>query len=378
LRKPVPCDHAVGRRTHSGRIASRVLAAPAFAAAFALVLALLATVATVRPIEWNITGLATVGMSSPLARDAREIDPDFRLVGRPGYDGQFYWAIAVDPLATNRVHRGVDNASYRYGHPLLGWVGWLLSGGQAGAVADALLAVGLISFAAAAALAAQLAEALRRARWAPLFVCCNVGLLFSSIHDLVEPLAAALLLGTLWAAERRPRLAVGLCVLLPLAKEQLVLVPIVLAAWEVRRNRRLAAAYLGAIVPSFAWWVAMRIHLGAWFTSGGGALGTPFSGWRRAILDAGAGAATNDHGDPKLFILVALGGLLAVATLRALKSRSRIDGVFLALILVALCLAPPATVILRDALRNTALLVALVPFVMATRRSPSSDKPATQ
>ena len=69
---------------------------------------------------------------------------------------------------------------------------------------------------------------------------------------------------------------------------------------------------------------------------------------------------------------------MAVATLRALKFRSRIDGVFLALILVALCLAPNATVILRDALRNTALLVALVPFVLVTPRSPSSDEPAAQ
>jgi hypothetical protein len=368
----------VGRTLHSVRITSRALAAPAFAAAFALVLALLATVATVRPIGWNVTALATVGAHTQLARDAREIDPDFWLVDRPGYDGQFYWAIAVDPLATNRLHRGVDNASYRYGHPLLGWVGWLLSGGQASAAAGALLAAGLISLATAAALAALLARGFARATWAPLFVCCNAGLLFSSIHDLAEPLAAALLLSAVWAVERRPRLAVGLCVLLPLAKEQLVLVPIVFAAWELRRNRRLAAAYLVAIVPSIVWWAAMRVHLGSWFTSGDTALGAPFAGWRRAILDASAGAATNDHGDPRLFILIALGGLLVVASVRALRSRTRIDAVFLALVVVAICLAPNATVILRDALRNTALLVALAPFVLATRRSPSSDEPAAQ
>jgi hypothetical protein len=349
------------------RINERLLGSPALSAALAVTLALLATVATIRPIGWNLTALATVGAHSQLARDARAIDPDFHLVDHPGYDGQFYWAIAVDPVATNGVHRGVDKPSYRYGHPLFGWLGWVLSAGRSNAAAGALLAAGLMAFAIAAALAAILARGFERATWAPLFVCCNAGLLFSSTHDLAEPLAAALLFGALWAAERRPRLALVLCALLPLAKEQLVLVPVVFAAWELRNNRRLSVAYLLAIVPSLVWWAVMRIHLGSWFTSGSTALGAPFAGWRRAILDAGTASVTNDHGDPKLFILVALGGLFFFATLRALRLRSRVDAVFLALAVMTVCLAPTATVILRDALRNTAVLLALVPFVLAAR-----------
>jgi hypothetical protein len=46
--------------------------------------------------------------------------------------------IAVDPLALASVHRYFDKLAYRYGHPLYGWLGWLLSAGQAAAVPVAL------------------------------------------------------------------------------------------------------------------------------------------------------------------------------------------------------------------------------------------------
>ena len=62
---------------------------------------------------------------------ASALDPGFRGVHSAGYDGQFYWGIAVDPLALGSVHRYFDKPSYRYGHPLYGWLGWLVSGGQA-------------------------------------------------------------------------------------------------------------------------------------------------------------------------------------------------------------------------------------------------------
>jgi hypothetical protein len=55
---------------------------------------------------------------------------------------------------------------------------------------------------------------------------------------------------------------------------------------------------------------------------------------------------------------------------QALRSRRPVDLIFLAVLIVTACLAPNATVILRDALRNTALLVVLVPFVLAQDESP--------
>ena len=52
---------------------------------------------------------------------------------------------------------------------------------------------------------------------------------------------------------------------------------------------------------------------------------------------------------------------MAIAAVR--EWRRPPAAIYLVLAAIAICLAPNATVILRDALRNTALLVALAPFV---------------
>jgi len=324
-----------------------------------LVLGLVVAAVTVRPTGWDVTSLPRVAEHTPLARVAQTVDPGFHLV-RPGYDGQFYWAIAIDPVATNDAHAAVDKPSYRYGHPLLGWLGWLFSAGQGRVAAAVLLALGLLSLAAAAGAASALGGFR-----ASLFVACNAGLLYAAVHSLAEPLAAALLLGVL-LARRRPLVAAALCVFLPLTREQLVVVPLILAAFY----RRSALTYLASIVPAVVWWIVMRIHLGAWFTSGGSALGAPLAGWKRSLLDNGVFAATGDAREATVVVLVALGGLLLVATVQAARSRRPVDVIFLVLLVVTACLAPNATVILRDALRNTALLVVLVPFVLAQDARP--------
>ena len=356
-------------------LTSRVLPVPLASGALALVVATLAVVPSLRPAGWDVSALPRVGSSSALGAEARRIDPGFHTVQQGAYDGQFYWAIALDPLATGSIHRGVDAPSYRYGHPLYGWLGWLFSAGQGTAAAAALIAVGLASLAAAAAAAAWLGVRRGSSGWESLFVTANAGLLYSAAHDLAEPLCAALLLGGLAAylTGRRPA-ALACFALLPLAKEPLVLLPVAVATWEVWRNQariRTVLPLVGVLLPAVAWWIYARIHLGAWFTSGDTALGAPFSGWKRALLDAGvhnysADPLRNQVGEETLIVLAALLGLLAVAGLCALRIRGPVELFFLPIGVIALCLAPNATVILRDALRNTSLLVVLAPFVIAS------------
>jgi hypothetical protein len=356
-------------------LTSRVLPVPLASGALALVVASFALVPLLRPMGWDVTVLPRVGSVTPLGAAAKRIDPNFRTAHAGGYDGQFYWAIALDPVATGSIHRDIDNPSYRYGHPLYGWLGWLFSAGQGTAAAAALLAVGLASLTAAAAAAAWLGRRRGSAGWEGLFVTANVGLVYAATHDLAEPLCAALLLGGLGAYCSGRRKSALLCfALLPLAKEPLVLVPVAVAAWELWRNRasiRTVLPLAGALLPSVCWWVYARIHLGAWFTSGGSALGAPFSGWKRALLDAGVRAysaipSQNQTGEETLAVLVVLLALLAVAGLFALRLRGPVELIFVALGAIVLCLAPSGTTILRDAVRNTALLVVLVPFVTAS------------
>jgi hypothetical protein len=356
------------------RFTERVLTPPA-AGALAVVVACVALLPAIRPAGWSVTVLPRVASETPLGAEARRVDPGFHTVPGAGYDGQFYWGIAIDPLATGHVHDLLDKPSYRYGHPLFAWIGFVLSAGQAAAVATALLVAGIASFAAAAAVAAHLGRRRGGTGLEALLVILNPGLIYAALHALGEPLSAALLLGSLATyLSGRIRLALVGFALLPLTKEQLLVVPLAVAVWELWRRRagvRTIAPLVATILPSVAWWIYAQAQLGTWFTSGDTALGAPFAGWRRALLDAGAysidpNPLQSQIGEETLIVLVALLALLALAGVASLRGRSPFDLVYLALAVITICLAPNATTILRDALRNTSLLVVLAAFVIGS------------
>jgi hypothetical protein len=348
---------------------------PAACGILALVAALLALIPALRPVGWDVTALPRVADNTGMGAAAQAKDPGFHTVHIGAYDGQFYWGIAVDPIATGDVHQSFDTASYRYGHPLLGWLGWLLSAGQARAASAALLGVGLVSLVVGAVAASLLGQAFGRRGWEGMFVAANPGLLYASVHDLAEPLSAALLVGGLLLYVRSRRLPAAVCFgLLVLSKEQFVLVPLALAIWELVRVRvRVRAAFVlvAPILPVAGWWVYARLQLGAWFTSGTTALAFPLSGWKRSLLDAGIGTyspdgALNISDEATLVILAGLLVLLALGGIFAIRLRGPTDAAYLAIGVVAVCLAPNATTLLRDAIRNTSVLLTLVPFVIAS------------
>jgi hypothetical protein len=325
----------------------------------AVLVAGIAMIPTLRPAGWSLSALPRVDSKTGVGAAARALDPGFRTVHPGAYDGQFYWGIAVDPLATGTLHHAFDKASYRYGHPLYGWLGWLFSAGRPRAAPTALAAIGLASLFAAAAAAAMLGLGRGRSGWEGLFVALNPGLISSAVNDLAEPLAAALLLGALVALVRGRRAAAWVCLaLLPLAKEPLVVVPLAVIVWElVQLRRRRSAMVATTLIPALLWWAYARIHLGAWFTSGDTALGKPLSGWWHAYLNQGL------SGDIVFSIFIAF---FVLSILRALRVRGPVDLSYLALAAIAACLAPNATSAFTTAMRNTAFLLVLVPFIIAS------------
>jgi len=357
------------------RLSSDRVRVPAAYGLLAGVLTVVTMIPSLRPAGWSLTVLPRVQAGTAMAASAKAVDPGFRLVNQGGYDGQFYWGIAVDPIARGHVHRSFDTAPYRYGHPLLGWLGWGLSFGQARFAAAALAVLGVLSMLAAGAAAAALGLVRGRSGVEALFVALNPGLLYAAAHALTEPLSAALLLGALYGYVcNRRALLLACLVLLPLSKEEFILVPPALAAWDLfRRGRRFTdvVPILATVIPAALWWVYARFTLGAWFTSRNYALGLPLRGWGRALVDAGIhsyanDAALNQLGEVTVVLLVSLLGLLTIAGVRALRLRGPVELVYLLLAAVAACLAPNATVLARDAFRNTAVLVVLVPFVIAS------------
>src|SRR5579872_3169757 len=211
---------------------------------------------------WSFSALPRVDSQTTLGAAARALEPGFHTVHPGAYDGQFYWGMAIDPLASGALHSDFDKPSYRYGHPLYGWIAWLVSGDRASWVPAALAAIGIASMFSAAAVATCLGLRRGSPGWEGLFVALNPGLLGAAALDLAEPLAAAILLGAL-AAYRRGSLAVTwVCLaLLPLAKEPLLLVALALVAGEAWRRRLRRALILAASAgPAIAWWTYSRVH----------------------------------------------------------------------------------------------------------------------
>ena len=329
----------------------------------------IAAIPTLRRADWSLTVLPRVNGRTALGRAARAIDPGFHTVRTEPYDGAYYWGIAVDPVGRGTVHQLFDKPSYRYGHPLFGWVGWVLSAGHARTAATALAAAGIASVVAAVVAATLLCLRGGTSGLRGLIVAFNPGLIGSAIHDLGEPLATALLLWGLFFYLRGRRLTTWFAfALAPLAKEPLALMVLAAVAWECFQRRwSRAAVFATALCPAVAWWTYARMHFGAWFISGGTALGRPFAGWRSAFahstLHVGEpGAATRVAA---VAILAALVVVLTLAFLRALSGKGVIELTYIALFGVASCLAPNATVAVGTAFRNTTFLLALAPVLIA-------------
>ncbi|HEX8995497.1 MAG TPA: hypothetical protein VF812_05665 [Ktedonobacterales bacterium] len=120
-----------------------------------------------------------------------------------GYDGQFYYLLALNPFSPHAALPGArfDLPAYRAQRILYPALVWALSlGGRPALVPTLLVLVNLAAIVAVGALGAQLA---RRAGVAPLWgvvVAFYPGLLLSLARDLSEPLALACALGGLLCA----------------------------------------------------------------------------------------------------------------------------------------------------------------------------------
>ena len=125
------------------------------------------------------------------------------LVPSAGYDGQFYYRLALDPINWHATAFGITmDQSYRYtriGYPVLAWI---FSLGQHQLVPVVLVVLNLLGVAAMAMLGGVFArQSGRHALWGLAFAA-YFGLVVSVGRDTAEPLAEACLLGGLLACRR--------------------------------------------------------------------------------------------------------------------------------------------------------------------------------
>jgi hypothetical protein len=190
-----------------------------------------------------------------------QLPPGFMVAdpGSAGYDGQFYYRLALNPFNWSKTAYGITmDQSYRYtriGYPLLAW---LVSFGQHDLVPAALVAVNLVAVAAMAYFGAMFARASdRHALWGLAFAA-YFGLAISVGRDTGEPLAEACMLAGLLAYRRnRWVLAGSVFAFGAITRETILLAPAAIAVvrlWDiVRRKERPGLPDVAWLAPAVAY-----------------------------------------------------------------------------------------------------------------------------
>lgn len=244
------------------------------------------------------------------------------------YDGQFFYRLGVAPFSTAKTVSGVtfDLPALRNVRWLSGGLAWLLSGGQAGGVPWALLAINVVSAIALGAAAGALARSSgRHAAWG-LLLALYPGYAYTLTLDTSELLAGALLLTGLYAGRRQHwALAALLLALAVLARDTTIAIPAGLAAggaYLLLRRRRDGLGPLLTGVSSLIVYagsqVLQRVRFHAWpfSQSSKNNLSGPFVGLAKEL-----GKDVPPHGGAAAFRLLSLVILLAVMVAGGLAMR---------------------------------------------------------
>jgi hypothetical protein len=201
-----------------------------------------------------------------------EGDPE----GTEGYDGQFAYFIARDPVGGWRY---CDVPAYRYQRILYPLLAWTLALGHAAVVPWTLILINLAAVAMGTYFTERLLGSHGVSRWYALAYGLYGGIVAGLRLNLTEPLAYGLMQGGLWAwAERRKRPATALLTLAALAKETtlIAVAGLLLHLLLARRWRHALRMGLAVALPFAAWQGVLWIWLGRPGAGSGGAMATPF------------------------------------------------------------------------------------------------------
>jgi hypothetical protein len=175
-----------------------------------------------------------------------------------GYDGQFYYRLALDPANLSHTAYGITlDAGFRIQRIGLSVLSWLAAGGQRSVIPEAEVAVNLAALVVLAWLGGILArDAGRHAAWG-LLVAGFWGFVFSIGRDLPEVVASCFLVGGLLALRRRRPVVAGLLfagavLTLETTLDVVLAVGLVCVVELARRRRRPGPRDLAWVIPGAA------------------------------------------------------------------------------------------------------------------------------
>jgi hypothetical protein len=276
-----------------------------------------------------------------------------------GYDGQFFYRLALDPLNLRPTAYGITmDHSYRYmriGYPALTW---LVSLGQHVLVPVMLVAVNVAAVSALGWLGGVIARQAGRHALAGLLLPTYFGIITSLSRDTAEPLAAACLIAGLLAVRaRRPVLASLLLVYGVLTRETVLVAVVAIAVVRaVGLLRRQHSAWFGLddlpwLLPTvafFAWQVAVKAATGSFalLADSGRNAGKPFVAPLKALEANLAHFNVQRFDQVDLwFLQVAILAAFALAALACLRSTNAPwhERLAFVLFLVEICVVTPST-----------------------------------
>ncbi len=260
----------------------------------------------------GLSALLTVGERVPVRALIEEELPGVTVYAETGHDGQFYYAIARDPLAAGPAPDLLALPTYRYvriGYPLLA--------GGFGAFSPevtvaGMLVLALAGFGITVVATYRLAWREDLPSWVAPLAAASLPALLSVRFLMADSLAMGLgLLGVLWFLEGRDRAAVVVLALAALTKETYLLLPLAMAAsiasadWRSSHARRRALSYLLVPALPLALWTGFVVMRLGWGNSPN-ALAWPFVG----IVDSIA-RWDQAPGREVAFAVIALAALVA-------------------------------------------------------------------
>jgi hypothetical protein len=220
------------------------------------------------------------------------------LKGSAGFDGQFYYRLALDPLTTKPAEFGItlDEPPLRHQRILYPLLAWALSFGNPRFLPAVLILINFLVLCLMGWLGGSYAQTLKQHALWGIFLPLYPGFLLTLSRDTVEILEAAILLGSfLLLRRRRTVLATAIVVLAVLTKETTILIVVagalvnLIARWRKQSEVSVPWYYVAFPIAVFALWQFVQFRIWGEFpvlASGNNNLALPFVGPARAFLDA--------------------------------------------------------------------------------------------
>ncbi|MDI6784032.1 MAG: hypothetical protein QME64_08075 [bacterium] len=207
-----------------------------------------------------------------------------------GYDGEFYYRLALNPFTAQETEFGIrlDFPAYRQQRIIYPLLVWALSFGQAQLVPWMMIGVNFLGLCLMAWFAARYAQELNQNALWGMLIPLYPGFLLTLSRNLTEIIAITFLLGSLlFIRKSRPILATGLIILAILTKESAVVIVAgafilhLYELWKKKSARSFPGYYIWIPLVTYIFWqVVLWIHWGQLPILGGNRnLGLPFVGF---------------------------------------------------------------------------------------------------